>query len=60
MFGYDGIKGSMKATASYNEYGLLVKSTQAIDIDFSTTTMGVTVSGALKASIVKTCTYTKK
>ena len=60
MFGYDGIKGSMKATASYNEYGLLVKSTEVIDIDFSATTMGVTVSGALKASIVQTCTYTKK
>ena len=60
MFGYDGIKGSMKATASYNEYGLLVKSTEVIDIDFSTTTMGVTVSGALKASVVQTCTYTKK
>ena len=60
MFGYDGIKGSNKFTASYNEYGLLVKSTKVIDIDLSAAMGGITISGALKASIVQTCTYTKK
>lgn len=56
----DKYEGKMSYSVSINADGLITKSVEKMDIDFSMTTLGVTVSGAVKGTITTTYSYTAK
>lgn len=53
-------KGTTNVKNEYNEEGLLTKSTTNMDLTMNYSVAGITVSGALKCSMVTTITYTAK
>ena len=56
----EGVEGEGKGSQTFNEYGLITKTTESVDYKIEASKLGLTVTGALKYTLTTTYTYAKK